>query len=87
MNDDIRRKVYIEVVSRTDTEGKIMPISFKWENDTVYQIDEVKDVRRAASTRAGGIGIRYLVRIENHETYLYYEDIKPFRWFVISKSE
>lgn len=87
MSGDICRKVYVEVVSKTDTEGKVVPLSFRWEDGTLYEIDEVKDVRRAVSTKAGGIGIRYLIRIENHETYLFFEDIKPYRWFMESKTQ
>lgn len=40
------------------------------------------DCRRAASLKAGGIGMRYTVRISNRQSYLYYED--P-RWFVEGK--
>ncbi len=37
------------------------------------------DVRRAASTKAGGQGIRYTVRVLGRETYLFEEEN---RWFV-----
>jgi len=36
-------------------------------------------VRRAASLKAGGSGIRYTCRIGKKDAYLYYEDPK---WFV-----
>jgi hypothetical protein len=36
-------------------------------------------VCKAASTKVGGCGIRYTVRIEGKETYLFDEDGK---WFV-----
>lgn len=76
------RKVYVEVVTRFDVEGNITPLSVKWEDGTVYEIDKVLDKRRAASLKAGGIGIRYTCRILNQQSYLYYEDPK---WFVEGK--
>ena len=52
------RKVFVEVTVRFDTEGKITPLSLLWEDGTVYEIDRVLDVRRAASLKAGGMGMR-----------------------------
>ena len=51
-----------------------MPKSFKWEEGKVYEITRVKDVRRAASLKAGGVGMRYTCVICNQDKYLYYED-------------
>lgn len=76
------RKVYVEVTARFDTEGKITPLSLLWENGTRYEIDRILDVRRAASLKAGGTGIRYTIRIGGRDSYLFYED--P-RWFVEAK--
>ncbi len=76
------RKVYVEVTARFDTEGKITPVSLLWEDGTRYEIDRVLDVRRAASLKAGGMGIRYTVRIGGRDSYLFYEE--P-RWFVEAK--
>lgn len=41
------RKVYVEVTARFDTDGNITPLSVKWEDGTVYEIDKVIDKRRA----------------------------------------
>lgn len=76
------RKVYVEVTVKIDTEGEITPISVTWEDGTIYEIDRILDIKRAASTKAGGIGIRYTCRILNQESYLYYENPK---WFVEGK--
>ena len=48
----------------------------------VFEIDEVRDVRRAASLKTGGDGMRYTIRIGENMTYLFFED--P-RWFVEEK--
>ena len=52
------------------------------EDGTVYEIDRILDKRRAASIKAGGIGMRYTCRISGRRSYLYYEE--P-RWFVEGK--
>ena len=76
------RKVYVEVTARFDTEGNITPLSVTWEDGTVYEIDRILDKRRAASLKAGGIGMRYTCLISGRQSYLYYEE--P-RWFVERK--
>ena len=76
------RKVYVEVTAKFDTEGNITPLSVTWEDGMVYEIDRILDRRRAASLKAGGIGMRYTCRILGQRSYLYYEE--P-RWFVEGK--
>ena len=76
------RKVYVDVDVHFNSDGKITPKSITWEDETVYKIDRVTDVRRAASTKAGGIGIRYAVIVNGQQSYLFFED--P-RWFVEAK--
>ncbi len=76
------RKVFVEVTAKFDTEGNITPLSLLWEDGTVYEINRVLDVRRAASLKAGGIGIRYTVKIGGRQSYLYFEGPK---WFVEAK--
>ena len=76
------RKVYVEVTAKFDTEGNITPLSVTWEDGTVYEIDRILDKCRAASLKAGGIGMRYTCLISGRQSYLYYEE--P-RWFVEGK--
>ena len=76
------RKVYVEVTAKFGTEGNITPLSVTWEDGMVYEIDRILDRRRAASLKAGGIGMRYTCRILGQRSYLYYEE--P-RWFVEGK--
>ena len=77
------RKVYVEVTARFNTEGRITPLSLVWEDGTLFEIDKVLDSRRAASLKAGGIGLRYSVQIGKRQSYLYY---KEPRWFVEAKA-
>ena len=77
-----RQKRYVEVVTRTGTDGKIMPLSIIWEDGRSFDVDQVIDMRRAASLKVGGSGIRYICEIKGTRTFLYFED--PL-WFVEEK--
>lgn len=76
------RKVYVAVTARFDTEGHVTPLSIEWEDGHIYEVDKVLDIRRAASLKAGGQGMRYLCRIQNRQTFLFYEGPA---WFVEAK--
>ena len=73
------KKRYVDVVARFDTDGRIIPVKLLWHDGTVFYVDRVLDIRKAASLKAGGAGIRYTCRINNQETYLFLEETK---WFV-----
>ncbi len=77
-----RRKVYVDVVLKNDKKGFIKPLQITWEDGSIFEVDSVKQVCRAASTRVGGCGNRYTVIVEGKETYLFHEDNK---WFVEGK--
>ena len=76
-------KVFVDVLIRQDKDGKTTPLAVTWEDGTVYEIDRVTRVCRAASLKAGGAGVRYTCRIQNKETYLFNDDDK---WFVEAKN-
>ena len=67
-------KVIVEVVTRTDTQGQITPLSLTWEDGREFTIDKVLDQRRAASLKAGGCGDRYTCSILGKTVYLYHDD-------------
>ena len=77
-----RRKHYVQVLARIDEDGCVTPLSVTWGDGRTFEIDRVLDARQAASLKVGGTGMRYLVRIGQATTYLFYED--P-RWFVEEK--
>lgn len=79
---DYREKRYVKVTSCTDEDGAVTPISIEWEDGRVYEIDRILDRRHAASLKVGGTGMRYLVRIGQTTTYLFFEN--P-RWYVEAK--
>lgn len=76
------RRAYVKVVVEYSLEGNIRPLMVEWEDGRRFEVDRLLDVRRAASTKAGGQGMRYTVRILGHETYLFEDE---GRWFVVAK--
>ncbi len=77
------RKAYVQVTAVFDIDGTIIPECIFWEDGTVYNIDRVVSVCRAASLKAGGDGVRYTCKIGNNLTYLFLDDN---RWFVEAKA-
>ena len=72
-------KTFIQVTAEHDADGRIRPISLRWENGQVYNIDRVMDVRMAAALKVGGQGIRYTCRIQGKMVYLFCDE---GRWFI-----
>lgn len=77
-----RRKQYVPVVVRFDTEGKLRPLVIEFDEGHKYPVDRVLDVRRAACQRVGGVGDRYTCQINGQVTYLWME---KGIWFVEAK--
>ena len=73
-------KVYVDVTAELSKDGDLVPKSFRWEDGQVYEIERIKDVRRAASLKAGGVGMRYTCVIGGQEKHLFYEDNNM--WFM-----
>ncbi len=73
-------KVYVDVLADFTPEGLMTPREIRWEDGRRFEITRVTDIRRAASLRAGGTGVRYTCLIGTREHYLYYEE--NYRWFV-----
>ena len=78
-------KIYVDVLARFSKEGQLMPQSITWDDGRKFDIDRIKDVSRAASLKAGGVGIRYACQICGQDKYLYYEGENM--WFVEGLNE
>ena len=74
----INMKQFISVLVLMDSSGKLIPKQIIWE-DKAYVIDKVIDVKRAASLKAGGIGVRFRVVIDGQIRDLFLDD---YRWFI-----
>ena len=79
---EIRVRTYVPVVVRFDEEGKMRPLLIEFTDGRKFVVDKVLDVRRAACESAGGVGMRYTVRIGAQDSYLWFE---KGRWFVAVK--
>lgn len=79
-----RKKVYVQVNADHLPDGTARPRKIVFEDGISYEIDRVRDCRRAASTRVGGTGIRYTVQISGTDTYLF--DEEDGKWFVEAKA-
>ncbi len=75
-------KVYVYVNVDFAEDGRMIPRFIVWEDGRRFEVDEVLDVCRAASRRAGGVGERYLCKIAGKEVPLYFESPK---WFMERK--
>lgn len=73
-------KIYVDVTAEFSKDGILTPKSFVWEDGSVYEIQRIKDVRRAASLKAGGAGMRYTCIVDGRESHLFYEDNNM--WFM-----
>ena len=79
-------KVYVDVNEDRLKDGRLIPLSFVWEDGKRYKIDKVIDIRHAASLKAGGAGLRYTVSVLNRETRLFLEDDRAgAKWFMERK--
>ena len=76
-------KVYVDVNATFTKDGRLLPKSFIWTDGHVYESQRVTDVRRAASLKAGGAGMRYTCIVDGRESHLFYEDNNM--WFMESR--
>ncbi|MFQ6821921.1 MAG: LexA family protein [Agathobacter sp.] len=76
----LSNKVYVDVLAEFSKDGLLIPKEITWEDGRKYEITRVKDKRRAASTRAGGVGERYTCVVNGKEIFLFYEDNNM--WFM-----
>ena len=69
----------ITIIATMQPNGTVIPNVLIWENGQKYFIDRVLDIRKKASTKGGGLGLRYTCRFGNHERYLW---LDGYIWFV-----
>ena len=79
-------KVYVDVNEDRLKDGRLIPLSFVWEDDVRYEVDKVLDVRPAASLKAGGVGLRYTVKVRGREVFMFLEEGRDAaKWFMERK--
>jgi len=72
-------KVYVSVLAICHQDGTTQPLRVIWPDGRKFGIDNVMDIRKAASYRAGGTGVRYTCEISGKVVFLYDEE---GRWFM-----
>lgn len=77
-----RRKQYVEVLATHYIDGTVRPRTIIMASGPTYEIDDGKTVCRAKTQRTGEVAIRYTIKIQGKETFLYNDD---GRWFVEMK--
>lgn len=67
-------KKNISIIAKFTEDGRVLPQTLLWEDGRKFSIDRISDIRRAASLKAGGIGLRYDCYIHGKQVYLYKDD-------------
>ena len=68
------QKIILDILVRHTPDGKATPLRILWSDGRTFEIDRILDIRKAAATKCGGIGIRYICRICGKEVAIYDED-------------
>lgn len=69
----------ITVVAKMHSDGRVIPLEVIWSETQTFEIDKVIDIRKCASTKGGGMGIRYTCKIKGIEKYLFLDE---YIWFI-----
>ena len=69
----------VDVVAEMSTNGVVTPLYLKWKDGKIFEIDKVLDIRKKASLKGGGMGLRYTCQIKNRERYIW---LDGYVWFV-----
>lgn len=69
----------ISVIAKMSSDKRVTPLQIVWEGGRAFDIDKILDVRPAASTKGGGMGLRFKVRIGQNERYLF---LDGYVWFI-----
>ena len=72
-------RIELNIMVEHRKDGLALPKTIIWEDGRTFDIDRVLDIRKAAATKCGGIGMRYICRIIGREYKIFDEDGK---WFI-----
>lgn len=67
------------VIAKMNENGFVTPLTIVWSDGKKYEIDKVVDVRKKASLKGGGMGLRYTCIIKNQEKHIW---LDGYTWFV-----
>lgn len=69
----------VTIIAKMQDDGNVIPLVLVWDNGKKYTIDKVLDIRKKASTKGGGLGLRYTCRFGGNERYIW---LDGYIWFV-----
>lgn len=69
----------VTVIAKMKENGNVIPLSIFWEDGRIFEVDKILDIRKKASTKGGGKGLRYTIRIKNQERYIWLDE---YFWFI-----
>lgn len=69
----------VNIIAKMQEDGNVIPLILLWENGKKYTIDKILDIRKKASTKGGGLGLRYTCRFGEEERYIW---LDGYIWFV-----
>ena len=69
----------VTVLARMIDTGNVVPVEIVWDDGRRFKIDKIIAKEKRASLKGGGKGVRYTVRIEGKEKYLFLDE---YTWFV-----
>ena len=78
-----RKKLYVNALVLHTDDGRVRPREIIFADGRKFEIDKILDCKRMASSRAGGIGMCYRIRVNGRETLLF--DEENGKWFVEAK--
>lgn len=67
-------RIELNIIVQHLPDGQAIPKTIIWEDGRRFPIDKVLDKRKAAATKSGGIGIRYICRICGKEVTIFDEE-------------
>lgn len=67
-------RIELNIIVQHLPNGQAIPKTIIWEDGRKFPIDKVLDIRKAAATKCGGIGIRYICKICGKEVAIFDED-------------
>ena len=70
---------FVDVIALMPTTGKVIPRSIIWETGQIFEIDKILEIKRQASTKGGGAGIKFTCQIKGQRKSIF---LKGYTWFI-----
>ncbi len=69
----------VTVIAKMQENGVVIPLCIIWQDNKKYDIDRVLEIKKQASTKGGGLGLKYICKIKGIEKNLW---LDGYVWFV-----